>query len=207
MNDEICKIDLLSESTNFRSTVIKSYLIESEVKSISENVQSINDVEPENVQSTDSSDDENQSFAFEIFIRFIQARRLSLRYQNFADIIVFLQDDEEISSISTFIFADSRRKEINDLLKRQVFEIITISEVFKNVRIFNFRFVDKIKHSDISQTYEKSRLMIQTYNDHEKTLVLTQAFIIQRISQRIIFVIAASINHHLYLRDITQTYT
>jgi hypothetical protein len=205
MNDEICKIELSSESIDFRSTVIKSYLVES----IDENVQSINDVESENVQSTDSSDVENQDLASEIQARSTRARRLSLRYQNFADIIVFLQDDEEISSTSTLTFADSRRKEINDLLKRQVFEIITISEVLKNVRIFNFRFVDKIKHSDTSQAYEKFRLMIQTYNDYEKTLMLTQAFIIQRMSQRIILVIAASIseNHHLYLRDITQTYT
>jgi hypothetical protein len=93
-------------------------------------------------------------------------------------------------------------------LKRQVFEIIIISEVLKNVRIFNSRFVDEIKHSDISQAYEKSKLMIQIYNDHEKTLMLTQAFIIQRMSQRIILAITASIseNHHLYLRNIIQTY-
>ncbi len=93
-------------------------------------------------------------------------------------------------------------------MKRQVFEIITISEVLNNVRIFNFRFVDEIKHSDTSQAYEKSRLMIQVYNNHEKTLVLTQTLIIQRMSQRIILVIAASIkNCHLYLRNITQAYT
>jgi hypothetical protein len=77
----------------------------------------------------------------------------------------------------------------------------------KNVRIFNFRFVDEIKHSDTPQSYEKSRLVIQAYNDHEKTLVLTQTLIIQRMSQRIILVIIASTNYHLYLRDITQTYT
>jgi hypothetical protein len=190
--------------------VIKSYLVESSV-----DVESINDDESENVQSIDenvqstesSSDDENQNLASEISTKLIRARRLSLRYQNFADITVFLQDDEEISSILTFTFADSRRKEINDLLKRQIFELIINSKVFKNVRIFNFRFVDEIKHFDISQAYEKSRLMIQTYNDYEKTLVLTQASIIQRMSQRIILVIAASTNHHLYLRDITQTYT
>ncbi len=92
------------------------------------------------------------------------------------------------------------------MLKRQVFEIITISEVFKNIRISNFRFVDEIKYSNTSQTYEKFRLMIQTYNDYEKTWILTQALIIQRMSQRIILVITASINHHLYLRNITQTY-
>jgi hypothetical protein len=48
-----------------------------------------------------------------------------------------------------------------------------ISEVSENVRIFNSWFVDEIKHSNISQTYEKSRLIVQTYNDHEKILVLT----------------------------------
>jgi hypothetical protein len=203
MNDEICKIELSSESIDFRSIVIKSFLTESEVESTVD-VQSINDVESENVQS---SNDENQNLAFEISTRFIRTRRLLLRYQNFADITVFLQDDEEISSIFISTFVESRRKKINDLLKRQVFEIITISEVFKNVRIFNSRFVDEIKHSSISQTYEKSRLMIQAYNDHEKTLMLTQALTIQRMSQRIIFVIAASINHHLYLRNIIQIYT
>jgi hypothetical protein len=194
--------------------VIKSFFIESsvEVESIVD-VQSIN----ENIQSTDSSDDENQNlasqvnFALETQSRFIKARRLFLRYQNFADITVFLQDDVDSSSSTfTFIstFAESRRKEINDLLKRQIFELIIISKMLKNVRIFNFRCVDEIKHSDISQAYEKSRLVIQTYNDHEKTLMLTQAFTIQRMSQRIILAITASINenHHLYLRNITQIY-
>jgi hypothetical protein len=205
MNDEICKIELSFESIDFRSTVVKSFLIESIV-----DVQSTNDVEPENVQSTDSSDDESQNNASEIPARLTRARHLPLRYQNFADITVFLQDDVDSSpSTSTSTFAESRRKETNELLKRQVFELIIISEVSKNVRIFNFRFVDEIKHSDISQAYEKSRLVIQTYNDHEKTLMLTQAFTIHRMSQRIILAIAASINenHHLYLRDITQAYT
>jgi hypothetical protein len=158
--------------------VIKSFLIELIIESIDENVQFIN----QNVQLTDSSfDDENQIFASEISVRLIQARRLFLRYQNFANITVFLQEDVDWSSfifISNLTFVDSRRKEINNLLKRQVFEITTISEVLKNVRIFNFRFVDEIKHSDISKTYKKLRLVIQTYNDHEKTLVLTQALII-----------------------------
>jgi hypothetical protein len=203
MKDEICRIDLSSESIDFRSTVIKSFLIQTSVE-----VESMIDV-----QSTDSSsDDENPNLASEVLAKLIRARRVSRRYQNFADIIVFLQDDVDSSS-STFIFtstfAESRRKEINDLLKRQIFELIIISEVLKNVRIFNFRFVDEIKHSDISQAYEKSKLVIQTYNDHEKTLVLTQAFTIQEMSQRIILVIAASISeiHHLYLRNITQIYT
>jgi hypothetical protein len=217
IDDETCKIVLSSESTDFRSTVIKSFLIESinDVDSVDENDQSIS----ENVQSSDHQNNLSAE-SLEIIsslaiIRSTRARRLSLRYQNFADIIVFLQDDEhsnqlENSSSSIFvsIFAESRRKEINDLLKKRVFELIIIVVVLRNVRIFNFRFVDEIKHSNISDVYEKFRLMIQTYNDHDKTLMLTQSSTIQRMSQRIILVLTACIifDCHLYLKNITQAY-
>ncbi len=144
----------------------------------------------------------------DILTKSTRARRLSTRYQNVADIIVFLQDESDLSiSTLTLTFSESRRKEINDLVEEKIFEMIIISEVFEDVRIFNFRFVDEIKHSSISQTYEKFRLVIQVYNNHEKVLVLIQASIIQRMSQRIILIIAASINYDLYLRDIIQAYT
>jgi hypothetical protein len=196
IEDETCKIVLSSESIDFRSTVIKSFLIESinDVESTNE-IESISEIE--DIQSFDHQNNLSaatleiiRSFAITksfAIIRSTRARRLSLRYQNFADIIVFLQDDDsdddshsnqsECSSSSVFIsiFAKSRRKEINDLLEKRVFELIIIDAVLRNVRIFNFRFVDEIKHSDISDVYEKFRLMIQTYNDHDKTLMLTQS--------------------------------
>ncbi len=134
------------------------------------------------------------NFAF--FSKSIRAKRLLMRYQNVADIIVFLQDD-----LFNLTFVESRRKEINDLLKKRVFELTTIDKISENVRIFNFRVVDEIKHSEISQTYENSRLVIQVYNDQEKTLILTQILIIQRMSQQIILVLVSSINDcHFYLR-------
>ncbi len=73
--------------------------------------------------------------------RSIREKRLPRRYQNFADITVLLQDDQSIPS-----FVDFRRKEINDLLKKRVFELITIDKVLENIRIFNSRFVDEVKH-------------------------------------------------------------
>ncbi len=88
-----------------------------------------------------------------------------------------------------------------------MFELIIIENVSRDVRIFNIRFVDEIKHSSTSDAYEKFRLVIQAYNDQDKTLILTQSFIIQRMSQRIIFVLTACTSDcHLYLRNITQAY-
>jgi hypothetical protein len=118
------------------------------------------------------------------------------------------QFDDSSSQISILIFENLRRKEINDLLKRRVFELIIIENVLRNVRIFNFRFVDEIKHSNTSDAYEKSRTVIQTYNDQDKTLIFIQFLIIQRMSQWIIFALTACIisQCHLYSKDITQAH-
>jgi hypothetical protein len=48
---------------------------------------------------------------------------------------------------------------------------------------------------------------MQTFNDQNKNLMLTQSSIIQRISQRLIVcLIVVFSNMNLYLRNITQTY-
>ena len=41
-------------------------------------------------------------------------------------------------------------------------------DVFSKIKLFNFRFVDEIKNSSISAAFEKSRLMIQIFNDQKK---------------------------------------
>jgi hypothetical protein len=207
IENETCKIALSSESIDFRSTVIKSFLIES-----TNDVESIPEIE--DIQSSDVQNNLPAEPFAPAITRPTRARRLSLRYQNFADIIVFLQDDDlhsnqfECRPSSTPTFTESRRKEINDLLEKRVFELIIIDAVLRNVRIFNSRFVDEIKHSGTPDVYEKSRLVIQAYNDHDKTLVLTQSPTIQRMSQRIILALTACTmsDCHLYLRNITQAY-
>ena len=77
----------------------------------------------------------------------------------------------------------------------------------KGVRLFNSRFVDEIKNKGTDKAFEKSRLVVQAYNDLEKELVLTQSPTIQRVSQRLILCIAAMLPQtRLYLRDISQAY-
>jgi hypothetical protein len=66
--------------------------------------------------------------------------------------------------------------------------------------------VDEIKNPGTDKAFEKSRLVVQAYNDQEKELVLTQSPTIQRVSQRLILCIAAIGLHSLYLRDISQAY-
>jgi len=82
-----------------------------------------------------------------------------------------------------------------------------MTDIPQGVRIFNSRFVDEIKNAGTDKAFEKSRLVVQAYNDHEKELVLTQSPTIQRVSQRLVLALSAILpDASLYLRDISQAY-
>jgi hypothetical protein len=104
-------------------------------------------------------------------------------------------------------FAAFRQKEINDLIEKGVFQSVKTDDVSLDVRIFNSRFVNEIKHLDTDKAFEKSRLVVQTFNDQNKNLILTQSSTIQRVNQRLIVcLIVVFSKMNLYLRDIIQTY-
>jgi hypothetical protein len=137
-----------------------------------------------------------------IFIKSIQPDRDRLR-KFFASIVNFVFNIINVDSL----FISFRQRNISSLLEKDVFIFINKKNVSTNVRIFSFRFVNEIKHSEIEKAFEKFKLMIQTFNDQNKILVLTQSSIIQRISQRLIICLATSLSQmKLYLRDITQIY-
>ena len=129
--------------------------------------------------------------------------------------ICFLMDEFDVfinknSDAHPAQYTASRQKEITGLLEKGVFKVVTSKDVPSNARIFNSRFVDEVKNAGTDKAYEKSRLVVQAYNDQEKDLVLTQSPTIQRVSQRLIVCLAAMLqdnnNMKLYLRDITQAY-
>ena len=81
---------------------------------------------------------------------------------NLADITVFLQDEPN--------FQASRYKEVIGLLEKGTFEIAT--DIPQDACIFKAWFVDEIKNAGTDKAFEKSRLVVQAYNDDEKSLVL-----------------------------------
>ena len=121
---------------------------------------------------------------------------------------VKLRNDGIITALGT-PFEESDAKEITDLIGRGVFSFELFDEVqHGQYRLFKSRMVREIK-GKTDKPYEKSRLVIQGYNDHEKNEILTQSPTIQRMSQRLILAIAPSLlkqGLYLELRDITQAY-
>ena len=67
--------------------------------------------------------------------------------------------------------------------------------------------MDQLKFPGTPHAFEKSRLVIQAYNDHGKRTILTQSPSIQRASQRLLISMAISMDLDIYKRDISQAYT
>ena len=138
-------------------------------------------------------------------------RKLPLKYKNGeTDISIFLQNDSQdllLQHMQSAPFVESRRKKINDFFEKNCFEIVATANLLRGIKIFNSRFVDEIKNIDTANAYEKFRLVMQIYNDERKTEMLIQAFTIQRMNQRLILALAASMSHlGLFFRDIFQAY-
>ncbi len=227
-------IELSSGSTKFRSTAIKSYyddhvdlensslsisIIDSSIiASVSKSsimLQSNNQLVVSNQESesetlsNSSKRDRDRSrkyFASTAYLIFVFSTTVDFAFASISLFAVASKFDS-IVHIALSQFAAFRQKEINDLIEKDVFQSVRTDDVSFDVRIFNSRFVDEIKHFDIDKAFEKSRLVVQAFNDQNKNLVLTQSSTIQRVSQRLIVcLIVVFSKMNLYLRDIIQTY-
>jgi len=108
-------------------------------------------------------------------------------------------------------FERSDATEIDGLMAAGVIQPVKYepNDAHRGIRLFKSRMVREIKNKT-SAPYEKSRLVVQGYNDAEKTALLTQSPTIQRCSQRLILALAPTLRKRgmeLMLRDITQAYT
>jgi len=104
-------------------------------------------------------------------------------------------------------FEASRRKEIEGLMEKGVFELVPYDRSMDGKRIFRSRFVDEVKGKGTDNPFEKSRLVVQAFADNGKKQILTQSPTIQRVSQRLLLSLAATLpEYSLYLRDVSQAY-
>ncbi|KAK1907868.1 hypothetical protein P3342_006198 [Pyrenophora teres f. teres] len=112
------------------------------------------------------------------------------------------QDDHELA-------IKLRNDGISDLVGRGVFKFEQYNEkLHGRIRIFKSRLVREVK-GKTTKPYEKSRLVIQGYQDYGKEAILTQSPTIQQCSQRLIMSLAPALMQSgmsVKLRDITQAY-
>ncbi len=124
-----------------------------------------------------------------------------------------------LDKLDTFInkHADARlstsgQKEIQGLLKKDIFKIVTHEEVPSRTQVFNFSLIHNIKTSYTDKAYEKNRPVVHAYNDKKKNLknlVLIHLPKILKVSQDtgscFVTIIQDDDNNNIrfYLQDIT----
>ena len=215
---EECIIDLSSGPTKFRTTVVKPYHRDDDTEDTGEPEEEEEGppvMQPVQQPLQPVAQPLQQTLQEPIRRGRGRPRKhpLPIPTVNTMDIVteieIFIGDpDRKNLSSHEALYEQSRLKEINGLMDRDVFEFIKTADLPPKVRLFNSRFVDEIKNKDTDKAFEKSRLVIQAYNDAGKSCVLTQSPTIQRVSQRIVLSIAAILpEYSLCLRDITQAYT
>ncbi len=84
-----------------------------------------------------------------------------------------LQKDSIITTLGS-PFKRSQQQEIDGLIARGVFEFVQYDpDKHLSIQIFNSRLINKVKGKATSTPFEKSRLVIQAYNNKGKELILT----------------------------------
>lgn len=103
-------------------------------------------------------------------------------------------------------FAESRKKELMGLLEEGTLERTDRRNLPAGTRVFGSRFIDEIKKAG-ERLRRKSRLVAQNYCDEDAGNIPKKAPTIQRFSQHILLVLAASIpTIEVFSRDVTQAY-
>ena len=108
-------------------------------------------------------------------------------------------------------FKQSDLTKIESLLANGVLQPLQYDfNKYARVSLFKSRFIRKIKRKATNKLYGKSCLVVQGYNDIEKTVLLTQTPTIQQCSQRLLLSVSATLRKQgmkIMLWDITQAYT
>jgi hypothetical protein len=172
---ETCTVELSSGPTEFRITIVKPYLEEPEDAPIvppGQNAPESDDVQPPNDDSQDPPNDADSEPPQDTPIRRNPARdrHVPARFRDSADITVYMSNP--VPPLPNY--KASRQKELNGLLEKGVFEIMNSEDLPAGARIFGSRFVDQIKNEGTEKAFEKSRLVVQAFNDSEKQEILTQ---------------------------------
>ncbi|EKD18830.1 hypothetical protein MBM_03072 [Drepanopeziza brunnea f. sp. 'multigermtubi' MB_m1] len=91
-------------------------------------------------------------------------------------------------------FQESRAKELAGLIAQGILQVIPGTDPrAKGARIFGSKFVDEIKGKGTPTLYEKSRIVVQAFQDKGKTRVLTESPTVQRAGQRLCCALAPSL--------------
>ena len=148
-------INLLYSPITFRSTIIKLYY--KKKPDFDKDYNNIIIIETSTAEFQSLQLDQSIIRSVEQAQFIIQSAKCSCKrlYKNlFLNFTIYLQNNKPALYIALY------QSKINRLLKKNIFKIINLIKLFDNIRIFKFRFINKIKNKNIDKAFEKFRLVI-----------------------------------------------
>ncbi len=185
IENESTMINISSESTKLRATSVKSYY-ENDTDSCSiKSLLTFNECSQSFIEFTRSYI-ESQSDDVSMNQKSAKCDRdRSLKYFASSAYLSFVFNNDSINSNLALVlalvvkfernhtslsqFAAFRQNKTIKLLEKDVFQSINRIDVLSNIRILNFRVVDEIKHFNIDKTFEKSRFVVQTFKNIQRS--------------------------------------
>ena len=148
INNEDCIVALPSGPTTFRSTAVKPYFQEKKGQEpgITENQE---DEDTITVELPLDYTHTPQITAQPPKRRRGRPRKVPLLDTNTTDLEAYI-------STADTQFEQSRQKEVNGLIDKGVFQLVHKIDIPQGIRIFNSRFMDKIKNKGTDQAFKKS---------------------------------------------------
>jgi len=210
MKDHNVTVDMINGPTTFRSTVVKPYYrdLTTDITPITNEETSATDAQTPPPTETIQAPQPRKRGRPRGSKNKPKVQYLSKKEEDDYALAIKLRNDGVINT-SGAPFEASDQKEIDDLVGRGVFSFELFDpSTHSGYRIFKSRMVREVKGKTMVP-YEKSRLVIQGYNDEGKRDILTQSPTIQRSSQRLIMALAPALldqGMFVELRDITQAY-
>jgi Reverse transcriptase (RNA-dependent DNA polymerase) len=103
-------------------------------------------------------------------------------------------------------FDNAKRKEIQGLIDRGTWKVVTQDSVSNDANILGGRFVLSIKDEGTENEVWKARIVVQGYLDHLKTSLVHDTATSRQHSSRLLVGLAASFGFRLFSTDVTQAY-
>ena len=104
-------------------------------------------------------------------------------------------------------FSIAKKKEIQGLEERGVWEKMSKALQPKNANVLGGRFVLTLKKAGTKDETLKARFVAQGFSDREKDIAIHNVTSLRQSSVRIIASFAASLGHGVFSHDVTQAYT
>jgi len=103
-------------------------------------------------------------------------------------------------------FAEPKQIELQGLIDRDTWEIVSRSKIPKGANVMGARFVLTIKDEGTENERWKARLVVQGFNDNMKSCIVHDIPILRHFSVKIIVAVAALMGFRLFSTDVTQAY-